>query len=137
MGFTHVELLPVMDHPFFGSWGYQTVGYFAPSGSYGTPQDFMTLVDALHQAGIGVILDWVPSHFPTDEHGLAFSTARTCSSTPTRARASTRLEQLHFNYGRPEVWNFLISSALFWLESITSTACAWTRGFDALSRLFA
>jgi 1,4-alpha-glucan branching enzyme len=117
MGFTHVEFLPVMEHPFYGSWGYQTLGHFAPTSRYGTPQDFMFLIDTLHQNGIGVILDWVPSHFPNDEHGLAFF-----DGTHLYEHEDTRLgfhpdwKSLIYNFGRSEIRNFLISSALFWLD---------------------
>ncbi len=117
MGFTHVELLPVMEHPFYGSWGYQTTGYFAPTARHGSPQDFMFLVDHLHQRGIGVILDWVPSHFPNDEHGLAYfdGTALYEHADPRQGYHPEWSSQI-FNYGRHEVRAFLLSSALFWLD---------------------
>ena len=116
-GFTHVEFLPLMDHPFFGSWGYQITGYFAPSGNYGTPQDLMFLIDTLHQNGIGVILDWVPSHFPSDEHGLAyFDGTHLFEHADSRQGFHPEWKSYIFNYGRHEVRSFLISNALFWLD---------------------
>ena len=117
MNFTHVELLPVMEHPFYGSWGYQTTGYFAPTARYGTPQDFMYLVDCLHDRGIAVILDWVPSHFPTDEHGLAyFDGTHLFEHSDARQGFHPDWKTLIFNYGRDEVRSFLLSSAMFWLD---------------------
>jgi 1,4-alpha-glucan branching enzyme len=116
-GFTHVEFLPLMDHPFFGSWGYQITGYFAPSGNYGTPQDLMILIDTLHQSGIGVILDWVPSHFPSDEHGLAyFDGTHLFEHDDPRQGYHPDWNSYIFNYGRHEVRSFLISNAMFWLD---------------------
>jgi len=116
-GFTHVEFLPVMEHPFYGSWGYQCLGFFAPSSRYGTPQDFMALVETLHRRGIGVILDWVPSHFPSDGHGLvAFDGTHLYEHADPKQGFHPDWKSEIFNYGRNEVRAFLISSAFFWLD---------------------
>ncbi|HMK62040.1 MAG TPA: 1,4-alpha-glucan branching protein GlgB, partial [Acidimicrobiales bacterium] len=118
MGFTHVELLPIMEHPFYGSWGYQTTGYFAPTSRYGTPQEFMSLVDQLHQAGFGVILDWVPSHFATDAFALGqFDGTHLFEHADPRQGIHPDWDSYIFNYGRNEVRSFLASSAEHWLST--------------------
>ncbi|MDA2919819.1 1,4-alpha-glucan branching protein GlgB [Desulfobacterota bacterium AH_259_B03_O07] len=117
LGFTHVEFLPSMEHPFYGSWGYQILGYFAPTSRYGTPQDFMYLVDYLHQNRIGVILDWVPSHFPGDEYGLVYFDGTHLFEHPDPRRGHhPEWNSNVFNYGKKEVREYLISNALFWLD---------------------
>jgi 1,4-alpha-glucan branching enzyme len=117
MGYTHVELLPLSEHPFDGSWGYQSVGYFAPTSRFGSPHDFMAMVDTLHQRGLGVILDWVPAHFPRDEHGLGlFDGTPLYEHSDPRRGHHQEWDTFIFNYGKPGVANFLTSNALFWLD---------------------
>lgn len=117
LNFTHVEFLPVMEHPFAGSWGYQTLGFFSPTARFGSPQDFMFLIDSLHQAGIGVILDWVPSHFAVDGHGLAsFDGTHLYEHADPRQGFHPDWGTFIFNYSRDEVRSFLLSSAFFWLD---------------------
>ncbi len=123
LGFTHVEFLPLMEHPFYGSWGYQTIGYFAPTARYGTPQDFKYLIDRLHQHGIGVILDWVPSHFPDDLHGLNYFDGTHLYEHADRRRGyQPEWHSYVFDYERGEVRSFLASSAMFWFDEYHADA---------------
>lgn len=132
MGFTHVEFLPIMEHPLYSSWGYQTLGYFAPCSRYGTPQDFMWLIESLQKEGIGVILDWVPSHFPADSHGLAsFDGTHLYEYQDSQKRKHPDWHTYIFDYQKPQVRSFLISNAFFWLSKYHADALR----FDAVASM--